>query len=165
MVLRENLDFNKISIDNFKTFNCLCELCDCGCFDRTKQKHIPNCPRNTVQKVKASYSAVTPGKCALSHYKDTFKFVPNARPATTVQPPPGMIHEGIPKGSFDFNTVQKLEFKPYEFKPRAQPFSFPDNHEFSKAPVSGITSYIADFKNKGVGNFPERIKKDPNQVT
>lgn len=30
MVLLENVDFKNLSVDKFKTFDCLCELCDCG---------------------------------------------------------------------------------------------------------------------------------------
>ncbi len=165
MVLRENIDFKNLSIDAFKKFKCLCELCDCGCFERNKQVHADDCQRHAIQKSKlTSYSAINPGKCSLSHYKDTFRFVPDARPATTVRPPNDNYLEE-PRGSFDFNTTQKLQFKAPEFKARLQPFKFPDNHEFSSEAVSGLSSYIADFKPTGNLHFPERIKKNPNQIT
>lgn len=168
MVLRENLDFKKVTLDSFKTFKCLCELCDCGCFERSKQTHASDCSRGQTSKAKlTSYSAVNASKkkCALSHYKDTFRFDGTARPATTYIPPQESYFD-VQKGSqIDFNTVQKLEFKPPGIQPRLQPFEFKDNHEFSKEAVSGISSYIADFKVSGNPNFPNRIKKDPNQVT
>lgn len=102
--------------------------------------------------------------CKFSHYKSTFKFDPKARPATTYQPPTDGFFDG-PKGSFDFNTTQKSEYQKYDFQPRQQPFKFHDNHELSKEAVSGVSSYLSDFKPIGSLHFPSRVKKDPNQVT
>lgn len=167
MVLRENLDFKNINIDSFKSFKCLCELCQCGCFERNKEVHAVDCKKQASQKQKlTSFSAVNTGskKCSLSHYKDTFKFSPSARPATTYVPQPDLYLHGT-KGEFSFNTEQKTQFKEHEFKPRLHPFKFKDNTELSKEAVSGVSSYLNDFKPTGSLNFPSRIKKDPNQVT
>ena len=102
--------------------------------------------------------------CKYSHYKSTFKFDPKARPATTYQPPTDGFFDG-PKGSFDFNTTQKSEYKKYDFQPRQQPFKLSDNHEFSKEAVSGVSSYLADFKPTASLDFPAHVKRDPNKVT
>ena len=70
-----------------------------------------------------------------------------------------------PKGQIDFNTVQKLEYKLYDFKPRIQPFKFEDNHQVSLEPFNGLTSYYNDFKPTGSLHFPKQIKRNPNEVT
>lgn len=167
MVLRENLDFKNVNIDSFKQFKCLCELCDCGCFERNKQIHTSDCERSRIQKTKlTSYSAVNASKkkCALSHYKDTFRFDAAARPATTYLPPNEGFFDGN-KGSIDFNTIQKLEFQPPGIQPKLQPFEFKDNYELSREAVSGVSSYIADFKPTGNMSFPNHVKKNSNQAT
>lgn len=37
-------DYN-VDIGNLPDFNCLCELCDCGCFEASKQPHSITCQR------------------------------------------------------------------------------------------------------------------------
>ncbi len=103
-------------------------------------------------------------KCNLSHYKDTYKHDPNARPATTYVPPPDLFIYA-PKGSIDFNTIQKLEFKPYDKFEMAKPFKMLDNHQLSTEPFSKVSSYVADFaKNENI-NYPSRVKKNSNEMT
>jgi len=115
MVLLENIDFKNLTLNSFKSFKCLCELCDCGwdllkydifyymrskilfnerCFERSKQKHHLDCTSKTVAKLRSASSTI---KCPLSHYKESFRFDPHARPASTYQPPPDLFLY-VPKG-------------------------------------------------------------------
>lgn len=131
------------------------------CFERSKQTHHPECTNKPSNKLnlRPTTSAI---KCPLSHYKDTFKFNPHARPASTYQPPPDLFVY-LPKGSIDLNTIQKTEYRPYPVTQRAKPFKNVDNYQVSTEPISGISSYKADFPINENPIFATKVRRNPNE--
>jgi hypothetical protein len=73
-------------------------------------------------------------------------------------------HYFNPRGSIDFKTMQKLEFQPYEIKERTKLVKRVDNYEKSADPISGMTSYKAEYflkENNGISN---QVRKNPNEA-
>lgn len=132
-----------------------------------KQSHHPECKRqyNKTRMIdRRPFTIDVSKKCAISHYKDTFKSDYQPRPATTYRPPPNEF-EYVPKGSIDFNTTQKSEYKAYENAERAAPYKSYDHHEPSTEPISGVSSYKAEYFSKENHGFANRVKKNPNEPT
>ena len=50
-------------------------------------------------------------------------------------------------------------------QPVAKPFKINDNYEHSNHPVSGVSSYIADYPPKENVQYPQRVRKNPNDLT
>ncbi|CAF0747227.1 unnamed protein product, partial [Brachionus calyciflorus] len=70
-----NPDWNNLKLSDFPQFKCLCELCDCGCFERSKQKHTNKC-RKFVTKISDAFESSfikPPPFDGTSLYSETFK--------------------------------------------------------------------------------------------
>ncbi|RNA34149.1 stabilizer of axonemal microtubules 1-like [Brachionus plicatilis] len=162
MGIIDNLDFSNIDFSKFGNFKCLCELCDDGCFDRSKQPHHPGCTREIRKKEARSRSELKSSKkCFLTHYGEVYKSDYNPRPATAFVPPKELFLY-VPKGPIDLKTVQKVDFKNYGPQERVKPFKLVDSHEKSDEPVSKVTAYREEFvpkENKG----PSIVRRNANE--
>lgn len=69
-----NPDWNSLKLSDFPQFKCMCELCDCGCFDRSKKKHSLQCP-NKRKFISQSFDSPFDGPRfdSTSLYADTFR--------------------------------------------------------------------------------------------
>ena len=61
------------------------------------------------------------------------------------------------------NTIQRTEFQPYEKYERVKPIKNIENHQLSNEPVSGISSYKADFPFNENNSFAIKVKRNPNE--
>jgi hypothetical protein len=162
MVLLENVDISKLNVGKFRKFTCLCELCDCGCFERTKLKHDKDCRKKKVEidaYRKFSHSSLG---CALSHYRDTFKAHLNHRPPSACLPAPeNYTRQYTP---MDFKTIQKLEFKRLPKTERTKSYKIEEKYVPPSKPFDAKTKYQEDFK-PIVGQSVEIVKKNANEAT
>lgn len=136
-----------------------------SCFDRMKQIHHPECKNKFGKRSKIDIRPITnikkTRKCELTHYQETFRSNYNPRPATAYQPPQDSF-VNLPKGTMDFNTIQKTEFPAYEPQERVKPIKAMDNHEVkSHEPFKGKTAYQMEYflkENKGLSNIVKKIQ-------
>ena len=42
-------DWSKLKLSDFPLFKCLCELCECGCFERSHKPHTQTCNKKVTQ--------------------------------------------------------------------------------------------------------------------
>lgn len=137
------------------------------CFDRRKQKHHAECKKQFEKSSDSVKVSVDNKPCPLSisHYKDTFKAKLDARPASMCQPLPD-VHQFLPKGTMDFNTSNKSDFKAYEVRGRTKSMKKIDKYEKSDAKMSGNTSYGSEYFAKALkGCSFNAVKKNPNETT
>lgn len=159
MVL-ENVDITKLNLNAFRKFECLCELCDCGCFERSKQQHSKTCKRKKQSDIVKPQRNST--ACPLSHYRESFKANYNFRPPSAYQPPSDRYVAQVP---MDFSTVQKSEFKPIGPVEQVKSFKKIEKYEPPKEPVESYTSYTNDYITRENCEKTQRVKKNSNETT
>lgn len=162
MVLLENVDISKLNLGNFRKFNCLCELCDCGCFQRAKLEHHKDCKKKKVENNthrKLSHSSLG---CPLSHYRDTFKAHLNHRPPSACLPPPENYSRQYTP--MDLKTMQKLEFKRLPMTERTKSYKIEEKYIPPSKPFDAKSKYQEDFK-PIVGQSVAIVKKNANEAT
>jgi hypothetical protein len=64
-------DWNSVNLSHFPRFNCLCELCSCGCFDRSLRPHAKTCKKSFSTEMDKYFTKGTPTENSL--YRDSFK--------------------------------------------------------------------------------------------
>ena len=70
-----NPDWNSLKLSDFPEFKCLCELCDCGCFERSKRSHSNDCKKK-ITKISNAFESDFANKAPFektSLYIDTYK--------------------------------------------------------------------------------------------
>ncbi|PIK50339.1 hypothetical protein BSL78_12756 [Apostichopus japonicus] len=143
---------------NFPSFNCICELCHCGCI--TRQKHSKTCRRQPVRKQ-------TPGTighhkdCLMTHYQQVYKAPGQAERTLPLIPPPTPRDPNPPP--MQFATTQRSEYRQHGEVKRTEPIKLAANYERSQDPVDGVTAYKESFP--GHTNLPRilPIKGRPPQ--
>lgn len=111
-------------------------------------------------------SSSTCASLAISHYKDTFRPKLSARRPNAFQPPPD-AHYFVPRGTMQFDTVNKSDFKAYENPERSKSMKQIDKYEKSDEKLSGTTSYNAEYFAKQLKKLGSShiVKKNSNQTT
>lgn len=144
--------------EKFPNFNCICELCDCGCIAR--QKHSKTCKRQPFRK-KGPGMIGHHKDCLMTHYQQTFK-APKQSERTLPLIPPATPRDPNPP-PMSFSTTQRSEFIERGDVTRVEPIKFTDNYERSDEQVQSVTAYKESFP--GHTNFPRipPIKGRPPQ--
>ncbi|XP_072049895.1 uncharacterized protein [Amphiura filiformis] len=139
----EDVDMGLLN-QKFPKFNCICELCDCGCVQR-KGGHSKNCKKQHHKKLGDDKP------CMLSHYQQTFQRPgkDHSRRLPMIPPPTPRDHDRPP---MDLMTTQRADFTQRGEGQRAGLLKRPENYETSDAPVENKTSYNQSFQ--GQASFP-----------
>ncbi|KAK3752398.1 hypothetical protein QZH41_008600 [Actinostola sp. cb2023] len=157
MVLRREYSAETRELINQKGFSCICELCDCGMYNKFNCRHCfshyhrhEGCTRN-VHKIQQVFKHPGMGQVA-TDYQCSYKQHDNSHPRHLLRPLPKIRNPHPPP--MDFRTEQRMEFIKREM-PGTKSCKMVGSYERSGEKMDSLTVYNREFIDHGPPTVPK----------